>query len=763
MKKIIAALLLAMPVLAFGQEVNISTGSYTGCGGFLVDSGNTAGDYTPNENYTFLICAEEPEEVINLYWNLCDLGEGDQISIYDGVDDTAPLIGTYTGFDLQAQDIYNSVDNTTGCLFLVFTSDAEDNGNFTAEISCGYPCERPFAILEGQDEIPLLICPGDEVNFDASPSTVAEGFELTEWEWDYGDGEVETFTDGPTASHTYDVPGAYKVQLGLTDNNECENNNLTDYLILVSTDPDFTGTSVDVEICVGQEVDLTGVVNGITWDGTPDANLGGELFIPDDQEQCFESTITYQAFAPNQVVEQPEDIDDIFVNFEHSFMGDLTISIICPSGQSMALHQQGGGGTWLGEPVDDDGQPNAQGVGYDYWWAPDATLGTWADESGGFTTLPSDTYSSAQPWTLLEGCPLNGDWTIEICDSWGSDNGFIFDWAINFDPELFPEPIVFTPQFGPECDSTSWAGPSIIETSADCNDITIQPTSSGQEQYVYTATNNHGCTYEQTVNVIITQGPIAATSDVLYWCGSAISLDGQITNPEVGTVYEYSWDNGGLLSDPNVANPQLGNLDDETVFTLTVNPLGAPECASTSSVLVAIPDEPIIFPQDTIIGCFGEEFLLVAPDQSPDWDYNFVWVNLDDEDQPLPQQQGIAVGDPGTYQLTISMVDPCNYVIQEEIEVIMEVCELGDIPNVITPNGDADNDFFRIEGLEYFSGSSLLVYNRWGALIYESDNYKSNWSPTEDEASEGTYYFILTVNFPEGPEEFTGELTILRK
>ena len=43
--------------------------------------------------------------------------------------------------------------------------------------------------------------------------------------------------------------------------------------------------------------------------------------------------------------------------------------------------------------------------------------GTWADNAGG--TLPSGTYGSGQTDVALEGCPLNGTWTIEICDSWG--------------------------------------------------------------------------------------------------------------------------------------------------------------------------------------------------------------------------------------------------------------------------------------------------------------------------------------------------------
>ena len=64
-------------------------------------------------------------------------------------------------------------------------------------------------------------------------------------------------------------------------------------------------------------------------------------------------------------------------------MGDLTIVFICPNGSSMAVHQQGGGGTFLGVPVDNDADPYSPGEGFDYSWTPDAINGTWAENTTG--------------------------------------------------------------------------------------------------------------------------------------------------------------------------------------------------------------------------------------------------------------------------------------------------------------------------------------------------------------------------------------------
>ena len=50
--------------------------------------------------------------------------------------------------------------------------------------------------------------------------------------------------------------------------------------------------------------------------------------------------------------------------------------------------------------------------------------------------LPVPDYRSVDPYAGLVGCALNGAWTITVTDLWGSDNGFIFSWGVNFDPAI---------------------------------------------------------------------------------------------------------------------------------------------------------------------------------------------------------------------------------------------------------------------------------------------------------------------------------------
>ena len=148
--------------------------------------------------------------------------------------------------------------------------------------------------------------------------------------------------------------------------------------------------------------------------------------VPDEPGTCLTLEMDSIPFVSEGAV------TGLYVNMEHSYMGDLSISLICPNGQTLTLHSQGGAGAFLGEPVDDDSQPDVPGAGYLYEWSSSATNGTWEQNAGG-GTLPSRVYQSLEPFANLDGCPAQGNWQLEVCDLIFLDNGFIFDWGIEFE------------------------------------------------------------------------------------------------------------------------------------------------------------------------------------------------------------------------------------------------------------------------------------------------------------------------------------------
>ncbi|MDO5980693.1 gliding motility-associated C-terminal domain-containing protein [Flavivirga spongiicola] len=76
------------------------------------------------------------------------------------------------------------------------------------------------------------------------------------------------------------------------------------------------------------------------------------------------------------------------------------------------------------------------------------------------------------------------------------------------------------------------------------------------------------------------------------------------------------------------------------------------------------------------------------------------------------------------------------------------------ISKAVTPNGDAYNEFFEISGIELCGFIyDVKIFNRWGALVYESDNYQNDWNGAASSGSigtagkvpNGTYYYIIKL------------------
>ncbi len=158
------------------------------------------------------------------------------------------------------------------------------------------------------------------------------------------------------------------------------------------------------------------------------------------------------------------------------------------------------------------------------------------------------------------------------------------------------------------------------------------------------------------------------------------------------------------------------------------------------------------------------EDLLVCPDENVNMtvngvvmqptstDYSYVWVFDDGTQEILGNGAGLESSGDGIYTVDMATVPPC-YAATGSYIVNTEECSLT-IPNVITPsNGDALNNGFLVDGLENWPGSSIRIFNRWGNLLYSSQDFGSTagWDPKVEEASEGTYWYELRIKRGDEP------------
>ncbi|MCC6839575.1 MAG: gliding motility-associated C-terminal domain-containing protein [Flavobacteriales bacterium] len=563
-----------LPGAAFGQQFSIDSDSIITCSGVLEDTGGPMATYGNNENFTTTICASVPGDAISLNWIVFDLSQQlpnplDRIRIWDGENTSAPFLGEYTGTQLQGLVSSATIYNFSGCLTVQFTSNGGGMGNFAAGITCYTPCERPTAVaVMSEPGPPAMVCVGEEITFDGTGSYAAAGFNIVEYNWEFDDG---TTVDSPTATHSFAAPGEYMVQLNLVDDNGCVNSNVVDLQVLVSTTPSFAGTVESVETCLGATVDLNAVVAPTTWTGMPEATYGDGVYLPDDLGIPFNSELTFTQFESGQQLNTTDDLLSICANMEHSYMGDLVVQISCPNGQTAILHQQGGGGTFLGGANDNDGVVPTPGDCWQYCWSPTATLGTWAN-CAAFGTTPNvmsggtppgnalipGTYSSVQPLSNLVGCPLNGTWTFTITDLWGADNGFLCDWSLNFNAAIIPDTSQFTPVLGSTIDSAGWSGPFLTPDPNEPLNALATPNGPGTYDYNFTVTDNFGCSYDTTIQITIAPIMEVDAGNEIGLCNDSLAMAGAITanGPPIGctwtlTMYDQlgdGWDGGGTVT-----------------------------------------------------------------------------------------------------------------------------------------------------------------------------------------------------------------------
>jgi gliding motility-associated-like protein len=72
-------------------------------------------------------------------------------------------------------------------------------------------------------------------------------------------------------------------------------------------------------------------------------------------------------------------------------------------------------------------------------------------------------------------------------------------------------------------------------------------------------------------------------------------------------------------------------------------------------------------------------------------------------------------------------------------------------PQIFTPNDNGQNDYFEINNIEKYDNVSLIVFNRWGNKVYESNNYMNDWDGKANVSGVfgdkplpvGTYFYVL--------------------
>jgi len=208
----------------FAQSLPMQNGTFTRCApDQFFDSGGEFGPYGSNENFVTTICPSEAGEFIILdFISFSTQLNLDAMTLYDGDDITAPVIGTYSGAN-SPQQVVASETNTSGCITIQWVSNGTGTTTgWVADIFCAVPCQdiTPFiesTTPEANSAGVVQILVGETVSFTGNSNFSDDGTGAT-YKWNFGGGTTDVAL-GQTVTKTFPTMGEYTVTLIVTDDN----------------------------------------------------------------------------------------------------------------------------------------------------------------------------------------------------------------------------------------------------------------------------------------------------------------------------------------------------------------------------------------------------------------------------------------------------------------------------------------------------------------------------------------------------------------
>ncbi len=311
----------------------------------------------------------------------------------------------------------------------------------------------------------------------------------------------------------------------------------------------------------------------------------------------------------------------------------------------------------------------------------------------------------------------------------GNDTTICADQHVTFQPQVDAQANIFTWSTIPD--------PSQISTLDDSHIKNATATPLDTTTYILNATWGV-CSRVDTIKINLLHKPIpdAGRDTAVCHDKSIVYLHGNATNLS-GTV-NYEWTDTTTLVTPHSINTVANPTDPVTIYTLTVTDnYGCNFHEQDMMTVVIQPPVPAFAGNDTI-AVYGEPHQLfatggVAYTWVPTNDLNF--SNIQNPLATLDHDQ----------QFIVSVTDIAGCVGTDKVFVQVLPGPGYHIPTAFSPNGDGLNDIFRVvpAGISYTE--SFRIFNRYGQLVFESNQYLKGWDGTFQGKKQpiGNYVWVL--------------------
>lgn len=255
--------------------------------------------------------------------------------------------------------------------------------------------------------------------------------------------------------------------------------------------------------------------------------------------------------------------------------------------------------------------------------------------------------------------------------------------------------------------------------STGSKDGSITVSSSGTYSVIATATNN--CQSYDTVRVTVYTNPVVTLPQEPTLCsGESIVLD-------AGNGFaKYLWQDGSTGSKQVVQKAG--------VYWVQVTDPNNCKASDTAAITRIIPLPAAFLPSDTALCSYAK--LEIHPLNKFS---RYLWSNN-------AVSSSITVQQPGIYWLEVQDANGCTG--RDSIVVLPKHCLQGFFaPTAFSPNGDGKNETFKPVLMGNVVKYQLLIFNRWGQIVFQSSDWNAGWDGNLGGKPQNTGAYVWTCSY----------------
>ncbi len=294
-------------------------------------------------------------------------------------------------------------------------------------------------------------------------------------------------------------------------------------------------------------------------------------------------------------------------------------------------------------------------------------------------------------------------------------------------------------------------------------------TNLGEGTYTINVTDTNGCVNSAFVTLEGNPLPNANPDAPISVCeGEPITIN---SNGNSSESCLWQLNNGMLLND---CGPSTFYIQSPGCYDATLIVTNEFQCADTLTIedyicVIANPVAQFNYINNEVTILNPEVEFINESVGAVTYEWNFGDNATSSDLNPIhlfPEEAGI-------YQVTLTAFNEqgCENTTQLDVNILDEL--LFYVPNSFTPNGDEYNNSFKPvfgSGFDH-ENYQLMIYNRWGQVVFESSNLNVGWDGTTqngDPAQDGTYTWSMKLQASTNtvergkPEMYHGHVSIIR-